>query len=158
LGQSAKAIEISRIARQKDPGNIGQLQNEAGFYLDIGDYDAVQVLYEQMQDIDPQHFSIGIVDMFVNLSHGNYAGSIEAGNWVAPKIANQAGFMEFLGLNHYLNGNAGRAREIILGATPEWNDPAQWLELIKQDQFLACSLVSIYQQTGDESLAQKLLN
>ena len=157
LGLFAKAIQTSRIARQKDPGNIGLLEAEAGYYFDIGDSEAAQALHEQMQDIDPQHFSIGIVDMMVNLSRGNYAGAIEAGQWVAPKIANNPGFMQFLGINHYLNGDPQAARQIILQARPAWSDPEQWLELIKQDQLAACTVVAIYKQTGDEGLAEKLL-
>jgi tetratricopeptide (TPR) repeat protein len=158
LGQFAKALKWSRLAREKDPGNIGLLMNEATILLQVGDYEAIEALYEQMQDIDPQHWTVGWTDLVVNLARSNYAGAMEAANWTLPKLGNKPLFQMFAAWTFALEGKYDEARELILQAYPGWEDPGQWDELIQANTFQACVTAGILEISGDPVQARQLMD
>jgi len=158
LGRTADALKWVRVAREKDPGNIGLIFQEVQFYLDLGNYAAVETLHRQMQDLDRQNWTVGAVDLIVNLSRSNYAGAIEAGQWILPKLANVPPVQEFVGFAYLLNGDFARARELILAAYPGWEDPSQWARLIQADAANSCVVAGVLEKTGDRILAEKLVD
>jgi tetratricopeptide (TPR) repeat protein len=158
MGQFARALKWSRIAREKDRGNIGLLLNEAMIYLQVGDYASVDVLREKMQDIDPQHWTVGGTDLMVNMSRANYAGANEAGKWILPKLGNSPSFQMFIAWPFALDGKFAEARELILQAYPGWENPDQWAELIQANAFQACVVAGIFANSGDPVEARKLMD
>ncbi len=158
LGRFADALKWLKVAREKDPGNIGLLFRQAFTFLDVEDYPAVDSAHQHIQDIDQQSWTAGATDLLVNLSRANYAGAIEAGQWTLPKLANQPAIQEFVGFTYLLNGDFKRARELIVQAYPGWEDPAQWARMIQADTYNACLVAGVFAGSGDESLAAKLMD
>jgi TolB-like protein/Flp pilus assembly protein TadD len=157
-GQIAEALKWSRIARQKDPGNINNLFNAIFLYLDLGDYAAVASLLQQMQDIDPDHWMLGGAEMLVNQAKGNQAGALEAAHWTLPKVSNLIFVQQHIGLQFARSGEFKQAREIILQANPGWEDPEQWTGLIESYNDVACLIAGVLAGSGDSQQAQMLMN
>jgi TolB-like protein/Tfp pilus assembly protein PilF len=157
-GRYADALKWSRIARQKDPGNINFLFNEVFIYLDVGDYAGASSVYQQMQDMDPKHWSVGAVDMLVSQSRNNFAGAQEAGQWTLPRVNGLPFPQQYIGLIVAMGGDYKRAREIILQAVPGWEDPEQWTELIQTYTGLACWVAGVFAGSGDSQQAQMLMD
>ena len=157
-GQFGNALKWLRIARQKDPGNISLLLSESVIYLNVGDYESVNRLREEMQDIDPQHWSIGWTDLLENLSRANYAGAIEAARWTLPKLDNQAGFQMAIAWTFALDHKYTEAREVILQAYPGWDDPDQWAGLIQSRTYDACLVAGVFAAAGDALQSRQLID
>ena len=157
LGRFAEALKWLKTARDKDPGNIGLLWQQVLLELYVQDEAAVQALQQQMLDIDPQSWTVGATDMLLNLSRGNYAGAIEAGQWTLPKLANMPYIQFFVGLAHMRNGDFKRARELMAHAYPAWKDQAQWPRMIREHSQDACQVAGVLSKSGDAALAEKLI-
>jgi TolB-like protein/Tfp pilus assembly protein PilF len=156
LGRFAEALKWSRVAREKDPGNITLLFRESLLNLHVQDYAAVEALHQEMLDMDSQHWSVGFTDAVTNMSRGNFAGAAEAVQWVLPKVAHQPNFQQFVGLVFALDRKFTQAREVVEQAFPAWKDPAQWESMIRLYTFDACLVAGIFAGTGDADKAQKL--
>jgi TolB-like protein len=157
LGDYRKAIEYIRIAQQKDPGNIGLLLSEGIFRLNVADSSALHSLSERMQEIDSEHFTTAALDMLHSISLENYAGALEIGQSILPKIANAPGFLQFISIVHILNGDWVNAREVMLQALPGYQNSDGWQVLIKQDMEISCRMAEIYLRTGADSLGEQLI-
>jgi TolB-like protein/Tfp pilus assembly protein PilF len=157
-GRFADALKWSRVARQKDPGSVELLRREATIFLHVEDFEAVDSLRRQMLDMDPQHWSVGAVDWTVNLSKQNYAGAIEAGQWLIPRTSNQPIWQQWVAFTYMLDGNFSRARELLFQVFPGWEDPEKWAQLIQANSFEACLVAGILAGNGETTEADALMN
>jgi tetratricopeptide (TPR) repeat protein len=157
-GQLAQAVKTIQIAREKDPGNIGLLQGAAILRLNLGDYEAVKHLSEQAQEIDSEHFTVGVIDLLLNVSQGNYSGALEVAQWITPKVAGISDFLEFVSIVHTLNGDWKRARELMLQAFPSYGSSDSWAVQIEDSMDIACRMAEIYIRTNDEAMGEKLID
>jgi TolB-like protein/Tfp pilus assembly protein PilF len=157
LGQYAKAMEWLQVAQRKDPGNISNLAHMMEIYLHVSDYESAQAIRDQMQNIDPQHWRLGWADMALNIAQGNFAGAREGARWMAARVAQEPDLLEIVAFTQMLGGEYSEARETLRQATPGWEDPAQWDELIPSNVFDACVVAGMFAGSGDTQLAQNLV-
>lgn len=158
LGQYAEAMKWRQVAHQKDPGNIATLGNMVEIYLHAGDVDSAEAIRDQMQDIDPQHWRVGWADMALNIAKGNFAGASEGARWMAPRVAQEPDLLEIVAYTLMLGGEYSEARKLLRQATPAWEDPEQWDELIPFNMYDACVVAGMFSGSGDTQLAQKLID
>jgi len=158
LGRFADAVGWLKKARAKDPGNIGVLLDQVFIALNMQDEAAAEALQQRMLDIDPQSWAVGAADLFINLSRGNFAGAIEAGQWTLPKLANLPNVQSWVALTHALNGDFTRGRGLLAQAYPGWEDPDQWPRMIQENGVSACIVAGIFSRSGDEARAEKLMD
>jgi TolB-like protein/Tfp pilus assembly protein PilF len=157
-GEFAKALQWSKMGREKDPGNIQLIFNEIFFNLNLGIPGAIDSLQELMREIDPDSWAVGAADVMRSQVQGNFDGAIEGAGWVGPKVGNNPGFQQFTGFLHALNGDYKRARELIVGAFPDWEDPAKWPKMIQSNTNDACWIAGVLGRSGDQSQSESLLD
>jgi TolB-like protein/Tfp pilus assembly protein PilF len=157
LGRFAEGSKWLARAREKDPGNISLLLDQVSIRLNVGDEAGARALQRQMLDIDPQSWAVGAADMLANLSQGNYAGAIEAVQWIQPKLANLPSVQAWVAFTYLLNGDFARARELMAQAYPGWEDPHQWPRMIREQTSMSCVVAGIFSKSGDAARAEELV-
>ena len=157
LGQPARALPLYQRAVELDPGNVGQQESIADLYLAIGDMENASKVRERMAEADPDNYSVGSVDVKLNLRQHNPAGARETINWLIPKARNDAFRAQWLGFFSLATGDEQLARDLYLAGQPGWLEPDQWPGLIEHFATHGCAVSWIFQNTGDEKLGLELL-
>jgi len=157
-GEFDKAVVASRKASALDPGNTSTLLVQALIYLELGDIAAAEAVRTQIEEVDNEHWTLGITDINIANAHKNPAAAGEAINWVLPKLRNNPSFANIAALTTLIHGDVKRAREMYLVINPGWLDPGHWQDLIGQDSRTACIFSWLLINTGDQTLGEQLLN
>jgi TolB-like protein/tetratricopeptide (TPR) repeat protein len=146
-----KALEL-------DPGRVNLYQNMAFAYLDMGDEEALPRLQQAIEEIDEQHWAIGLIDAVRNINDKNFAGAIESLNWISNKIGPVPGFQGFFAYIYMLGGDFDKARQALEIAEPRFFEPSQWRAAIELNAGQGCGVAYVMMRTGDEAMGQDLLN
>jgi len=157
LGQYDKALPLMYKAIELDPGNLESNMVLVDIFLELDDLARVQAVREKMAGLEPTDPTIGMVDVLINVTNKNAAGTREAINWLLPKIENYSGWVRGLGFMALTQGDVQRSLEIYLSADPGWLDSNQWQTLIERITTHSCAVSWLLSNTGKQDLGSALL-
>jgi TolB-like protein/Tfp pilus assembly protein PilF len=156
-GRFDLAMEQSRNASLRDPGNPDFLVDQAFIYLQLGEPEKAEELRQKIEDLEPESIGGGYVDIFTNLVRGNIPGMREAMNWTLPRLQKVNASSDTLGLIEAMHGEPQKSRELFLLSDPGWMNPESWQGLIEQSGNSGCLFAWLLMQTGDVGLGDQLL-
>jgi len=157
LGQYDKALPLVYKAIELDSGRLYNNMPLVDIFLELGDLDRVQEVRETMAGLAATDPVIGMVDVLVNLTTRNPAGTREAINWLLPKIKNDSGWVRDIGFLVLAQGDAQRSLEIYLAADPGWLDSDLWQGLIERTTTHGCVVAWLLMNTGKQDMGSALL-
>ena len=157
-GKFDQQIQWQRKRLELDPGGIIAYIDFVFTLLDLGDEEAIADIRQTMEEIDDQHFSLGIVDMFKSIYQQNYKAALETGNWVSSQIGKRPFFQGFIGFLHIMSGDYKLAREAFEIAEPRFYDRSAFRAAIEQQTSQGCTNAWIMMHTGDEEMGEELLD
>ena len=157
LGRLDEAIIMVQNANRVDPGKISPLIIEYTFWISLGDFQKAQVVYQQMEALDAEHFWLPAAKAWSSIRQGRYAAAKEDGlflerNFDSLSVQNMA--MQILARS----GDYEHVRETLLKIEPRYLDPAQWSDLLNEGSNDACWIGLTLIRTGDEQLGRELLS
>ena len=127
-------------------------------YLDMGDSEALSGIQRAIEEIDDQHFSIGLIDTMKNIDEQNFAGAVESLNWISNKVGPVPGFQGFFAYIYMLGEDFQKARQALEIAEPAYFDPTQWRTAIERNVGHGCGVAYVLMRTGDEEMGRNLLS
>jgi TolB-like protein len=157
-GRFDESVMSQRKMLALNPADIGEYPNLAFTMLDLGNAEAIAGIRRTMEEIDDEHFSLGILDMFDSIYHSNWTAALETGEWVNQQIGRQPGFQNFIGFLHVMNGDYPRAKEAFELNEPEFFDPATFRDAIERQTTQGCIVGWLMMQTGEEAQGQQLID
>lgn len=157
-GQFDKAVLTYRDLIGLSPQDIGQYPNLAFTMLNLGEPEAIPRIRSQMEEIDDEHFSLGVLSMFENIYDNNWSAALETGEWVNQQIGRQPGFQNFIGFLHAMNHDYPKALAAFELQEPAFTDPSQFRAGIERQTTLGCTVGWLMTLTGDEAQGEQLIN
>jgi TolB-like protein len=156
LGRLDEAIIMVQNANRVDPGKISPLIIEYTFWISLGDFQKAQVVYQQMEALDAEHFWLPAAKAWSNIRQGRYAAAKEDGlflerNFDSLFVQNMA--MQILARS----GDYEHVRESLLKLEPRFLDANQWSAVLNEGSNDACWVGLTLMRTGDEELGRELL-
>jgi TolB-like protein len=157
-GQFDKAVLSYRQLLALNPGDIGTYSDLAFTMLDLGNAEAIAGIRKTMEDIDDEHFSLGILSMFESMYKQNWTAALETGEWVNQQIGRQPFFQQFIGFLHLMNGDYQKSKDAFELQDASLFDPATFREGIERLNTQGCIVGYVMMRTGEEAKGRQLID
>jgi len=161
MGRIDDGIILLQDARRVDPGNIFDMAVEHFQWLSLDNDERAQLIYQQMEDLDADHYWLPINKAYMNIKNGRYAAAKEQAVFLAQRFHGPSQQRQ-AGLIFALSGNYEKARELMLRVEPRYLDREQWSDVLNESTPSPgtpspCIVGLTLARTGDEALGQDLL-
>ena len=157
LGKIDEQIQWLNKSLEMDPGRVRLYRNIAFARLDLGDSESLADIRAAIEEIDPQHLSLGWVDMVEGIYERNYPAALESGRWFDEQRGSPPSFQGFFGFVHMLAGDYREALNAFLRAEPRFAEQSQWEAAIQQQANQGCQVGWLMIQTGDAEQGAALI-
>jgi len=157
-GRLAEAVPWFHKALDLDPGNRWRYVSTAYTYITLGDFEAAADIRDEMNEQLGLEAETDItLDYEVKLARGELDELPAVADRFSQELADEWWLLRWKAYANLFAGNLQEAREYWLKWEPDWDDPDQWNQLIKENLQHNCNFAGILMNTGDKTTGKNLL-
>ncbi|MEJ2534974.1 MAG: hypothetical protein P8008_05795 [Gammaproteobacteria bacterium] len=158
-GDFDRAIRHERRALSQQPDGLLFLSQLISLHLDIGAPELAEPLHDRLVEIGSKSGHVGGTKLFLAVYDGDLSGALEHARQFYETSGGlwRDSFSRRMSDVLAMNDRFEEARDVLLDAHPDFEDPARWPVVIARHNETACRMGFLLLRTGEPERGERLL-